>query len=338
MSGGGKPGASGMAGMAAAPAGGSPSGLNCPPEGAFVPNCVPGDGGEGGSAGEQAAWCEVDAAQGGQGGDPGLSGGGEGGVAMGTAGDGSVAGFGVGGVGGAGVGGTGFGGTGLTGSGSGGGPGGGSGFGGSKATGGTTGMAGGFNGTLFPIDDLQDGDELTLPILGGRGVWFVSNDATGEQFPAPCVLPTMQGMHTFGRDFDPAPGGWAQVGISMRSGAPACDGSIDASTMDGVRFRAQGSGLVRFMVTTSAVVPPDQGGTCLENCFNSHGVYVNLNPNGAEYFYLFDDLRQEPWGTQANFEASEVRALVWNARSPQNPSDPVECFDFWIDDVAFFKQ
>jgi len=141
--------------------------------------------------------------------------------------------------------------------------------------GGTTanpqGGSGGFGGnlTLIPIDDFEDGDDLSLPVLGGKGAWSIVNDGTGIQSPAPCATPSPKGragsthaFRTFGRDFFLDFGGFARLTLNLRSGPPECNAPIDASEADGVHFWVMSNVPIRFSVATIEVTPVDQDGTC----------------------------------------------------------------------------
>jgi hypothetical protein len=195
------------------------------------------------------------------------------------------------------------------------------------------------------IDDFEDGDDASLPLPDGQGFWFVVNDGSGQQFPAPCTLPSLlseperaseRAMRTYGQGFTTQPGGYSLIGLSVRSGAPACDQSIDASAFDGVEFWARGTGTVRFFIGTVATHPPADAGICTGTCYDAHGESVMLGPTWQLYRLRFDQLIQEGWGSPAGFDRSKILGLQWSAKvAPFNPT-PSACFDFWIDDVAFY--
>ncbi len=276
----------------------------CPDVPPFEPSCSPeASAGQGGAGGDTAGWCSAATTEGGAPADDN--------AAMGGA---AVDGDGAGGESGGGL-----------------------------VTGGAPSMPDPTSGLL--IDDFEDGDGTSFPVLGGQGLWFVVNDGSGLQFPAPCTLPSLlsepergsrRAMRTYGQGFISQPGGYSLIGLSVRSGAPACDQSIDASAFDGVEFWARGSGTVRFFIGTVATHPLIDAGSCPANCYDAHGNSVTLGATWQRYRMRFDQLLQEGWGYPAGFDRSKILGLHWSAKvAPFDPT-PSACFDFWIDDVAFY--
>jgi hypothetical protein len=197
------------------------------------------------------------------------------------------------------------------------------------------------------VDDFEDGDEVSLPVLGGQGVWYVVNDGSGLQFPSPCTLPSLlsepergseRAMRTYGQGFLSQPGGYSLIGLSVRSGAPACDQAIDASNYQGVEFWARGSGTVRFFIGTVATNPVVDAGTCPGNCYDAHGSAVILSDDWQVFRVSFAELTQEGWGYPAAFDPSKILGLQWSAKLAPFDFTPAACFDFWIDDVAFYSR
>jgi hypothetical protein len=194
------------------------------------------------------------------------------------------------------------------------------------------------------IDDLEDGDTLTGPVLGGRGGWYVVNDGSGAQFPAPCAMPSPEPnplrpgkweMRTYGAYFSPQPGGFANLGLALRSSrAGTCTGPVDASAYVGVKFWAHGSGFVRFSIATVVTNPLGDGGSCTENCYDAHGAVIELS-DGESVHLKFDSLVQEGWGTPVPFDRSQILGFQWTPKASSSVVAPASCFDFWIDDVAF---
>jgi hypothetical protein len=213
--------------------------------------------------------------------------------------------------------------------------------------------AGGSPGTTtyFPIEDFEDGDTWSNSVFGARGGWYTVNDCNGGlQFPLPCATPSPSNdgsphasafaMHTFGTGF--GPGTFAQLGLAFRSNAPACDGSLDATGADGVSFWAKGAPApiayqpIRFSIGTVATNPTTDDGTCTTGCWDAHGAVVTVGPDWHQYFVRFSELEQEHWGTPAQFDRSTILGFVWAAREQAIIYDQAHCFDFWVDDVAFF--
>lgn len=194
------------------------------------------------------------------------------------------------------------------------------------------------------VDDLEDGDDLTPPFLNGRGVWFTVNDGSGQQFPNPSCPPALpsplspvaSAMHTYGKGFTLNPGGYSLLGISAKSGA-TCNQPVDASGSSGVQFAARGSGFVRFFMGTVETNPIADFGTCQGGCYDSHGSIVQLTGNWTTYRVAFSQVVQEGWGAPAPFNPAHILTLQWSAKPAPGQPPPVSCFDFWIDDVAFYR-
>jgi hypothetical protein len=196
------------------------------------------------------------------------------------------------------------------------------------------------------VDNFEDGDGVSNIVFGVKGAWYVANDCSGSQFPLPCVLPSPtagwtnhapgRSMRTYGSGF--APASHAQLGVAFRSNAPACDGGVNAAEAEGVVFFARGEGtqLVHFSISTAATTPVEDGGTCSSDCWDAHGMNLTVGPEWRLYYVRFNDLRQEGWGSSAPFDPSTIRNFIWSARNPAPPAAQASCFDFTLDDVAFF--
>jgi hypothetical protein len=185
---------------------------------------------------------------------------------------------------------------------------------------------------FFLIDDLEDENQWVGPVLGARGAWYVASEGLGSTFPtsgcAPVTSPATEfvdhasnaAMHFYGS------GGftYAQIGIGLRSGAPACDQPLYALGMTGIRFWAKGTSSlqhVRFMIGTPEVTPPEYGGTCQVGCYNYPKVSELFNDEWREYLVPFAAL---------GVFTPTILTLIWE-------SEQSDCFDFWLDDVAFYK-
>ncbi len=203
-------------------------------------------------------------------------------------------------------------------------------------------------GAALLVDDFEDGDDLTPPFLNGRGAWFTANDGSGQQFPDPAcaaALPSLvagrsangkYAMHTYGKGFTLSPGGYSLVGISAKAGE-GCSQPVDASAFSGVQFTARGDGFVRFFMGTVETNPVADFGTCQAGCYDSHGFIVPLGPAWQTYRISFSQLVQEGWGAPAPFDPAHILTLQWSAKPAPGAPPPVTCFDFWIDDVSFYR-
>lgn len=197
------------------------------------------------------------------------------------------------------------------------------------------------------VDDLDDGDDLSQPFFNGRGAWFVVNDGMGQQFPSSCTpplplpapLPDASGnfaMHTYGKGFVPALGGYSLLGISVKAGSD-CSQPVDASSSSGVLFRARGRGLLRFFIGTVETNPPADFGICTGFCYDAFGAYRQLTEEWQTFRVPFSELTQEGWGTPTYFDAAHLLTLQWSGKLAPGNATPASCFDFWIDDVAFYR-
>jgi hypothetical protein len=209
--------------------------------------------------------------------------------------------------------------------------------------------AGGAHEYGASVDTFEDHDDTSSFVLNGRGAWFVANDGSGQQFPSPCVTPSLipggrgasgTAMHTYGSGFATLSTGFAVLGVALHSGAPDCAGPVDATGYDGVEFWVRGSGFVRFVVATLATTPISNSGECQSGCYDSHGALVPLTQEWSRVRVPFVKLAQEGWGTVAAFERSKILTLQWSPKTlggpPPSNTAPASCFDFWIDDVAFY--
>jgi hypothetical protein len=194
--------------------------------------------------------------------------------------------------------------------------------------------------TTYLIDDLEDGDVLTEPVFGGRGIWYVANDGSGLQFPTACPngpaygifpIPGGKAIHTYGRDFTgsglPDYVAYAQIGLSFHTSAPECELPLDASRAVGIKFRAKGSvGTQMIIVTlqTVATTPPEWNGTCTASCYQGFTTQVPVGPEFMEITIPFSYFVPGPYA----FDPATLLNITWSGQLP--------CFDFWIDDVAFY--
>ena len=192
------------------------------------------------------------------------------------------------------------------------------------------------------IDDLEDGDVRTFPVLGGQGDWFAVNDGSGQQFPMPCAISSLtengRAMHTYGQGFFSQAGGYSLLGFSLRSERGGCMGPVDASHYTGIEFLARGDGVLRVFIGTTATNPTADLGTCSGACYDAHGVTLNLTPGWGLHRIPFRYLAQEGWGSIAPFDPAQILAVSWSAKIDRGSIVPSSCFDFWIDDVAFYRE
>jgi hypothetical protein len=211
------------------------------------------------------------------------------------------------------------------------------------------------------IDDFEDGDGLIAPIGRRNGGWFVFNDGSGTQTPAPGtpVVPEVLDtsaqfmLHTTGTGFAPQgtvlPDGTSAFGAGVGASLvfDATTGKIapyDASQYGGIQFTFSTKSspdlalIVSFLIGTSATTPVDLGGTCTEGCFDDFG-FVGFVPPGEFTFsggFDWGALRQQGFGTPATFDPATILNVKWIVAFPNfGQSAASDSFDFRLDDVAF---
>jgi hypothetical protein len=91
---------------------------------------------------------------------------------------------------------------------------------------------------------------------------------------------------------------------------------------------------LRFSVQTTFTDPAHLPGGCRGQC-DTHGFWFGVGAGWDEYAISFDQLRQEGWGSAVPFEPDQVEALLWTPKAT-NGFDATSCYDFWLDDVAFY--
>ncbi len=198
----------------------------------------------------------------------------------------------------------------------------------------------------FMIDDFESGDIQVMQIDGRSGIWHLDNDGTKGtvQTPLGGFIPVEGGpddskkcAHTTGKGFSE----WgAELNVNLNT--PDYPGikkieykPYDASKYDGIIFMAKGKCDVRLNLTTVPIVPTYYGGTCNdknESCFDAHGKQFSIdNPDEwQEYIMYFSEIKQNGWGLKADFDPSLIMALQFFFA-------PNTEFDFWVDNISFFK-
>ena len=216
--------------------------------------------------------------------------------------------------------------------------GGGGGTGGASGTGGGTATGGGSAGPEL-IDDLEDGDGRILMSSGRQGPWHVFNSGdTGAGKP---IMPEMGGangsmwaMHTTGSGFMFAGLGF---GLNNADSAPesAQSKAYDASAWTGVVFMAKagstGSATLRVEAPMRDFVPSERGGTCSYDCWNVYGFSMTspLSTSWQEIRAPFASMKRET-GSSPAFDPKQLMTISFKHTGSDH-------FDFWIDDVRFYK-
>jgi hypothetical protein len=220
------------------------------------------------------------------------------------------------------------------------------------SSGGTSGSGGApdSGSNLDLIDDLEDNDSAIRQIAGRQGSWYVFNDGQGTQTPALGAFTPFTGgaqssryaTHTWGQGFSD----WG-AGIAVDLNNPGDQpqdprrGTYDVSSWQGFSFQAKGTGAVRFMVITRAVADAVDHGTCEPEpdrpCFDAHGARTWLTADWTQQRIRFSDLAQEGWGVSASFDAAQVLGVSFQHPEGADVTNKAAPFDFWIDDLALFR-
>jgi hypothetical protein len=220
---------------------------------------------------------------------------------------------------------------------------------GTSGTGGTGASDAGSGGTSgVPcgplIDDMEDGDGRICRGEGRYGVWYAFNDGTGTQWPAPSSpgIPiedeeleskreaSARAMHTYGSGFS----SWgAGIGLDF-----AFDGATysthAAGHYDGIVFYARSSAPLEIDVRISSqqTALAQYGGTCEREPCAPHSRRFAVEQEWGAYRVTFNDI---PRGFSSVHPADFMRGALLNLQFM--PADAVSPFDFWIDDVAFYR-
>ena len=200
--------------------------------------------------------------------------------------------------------------------------------GGSVVSGGTSSSSGGAGGAAtcpgaaaYMISDLEQQSQWAS--------WSTSHDMTagGMQTPAGAFVAEQlpdghYAVHTTGTGFTT----WG-AGVALNTAA--AKKCLDFSKFTGVKFRAKGPANLVVAAQVPGVVPVTSGGTCPDNCYDSHKVSVAVGADFAEYTLYWSQFQQAGWGTHADFQGSAVTLLDFEVGPTDMP------FNFWIDEVAF---
>jgi hypothetical protein len=242
-------------------------------------------------------------------------------------------------------------------------------------TGGSTGgggSSGGSSGTvdctmdtgtsMDTISDFEDGSGTVLPNQMRNGGWYAYNDASptcvespmgmssaGAEAVTPARCMSTYALHVkgmgcslwgagVGTDFaapPPPDGGAVDAG-----GATAAKTPYDVSMFAGVQFwgkiEAGSTASVRVKVPMTDDTKIVDGGNCMltetgtDKCSDDWGSKVALTTSWKLYKLPFASMMQEGWGKKFDFNKAHVTSVQFQVAAKTT-------FDFWIDDVSFFK-
>jgi hypothetical protein len=196
------------------------------------------------------------------------------------------------------------------------------------------------NQDLLLLDDFEDGDELSLPLAEGRGVWTTYNDASeaSYQFPEPCPKPTTLAgpdaqsklsLLTYGCGFNH----WgAGVKLTLHDAPNACSAPLSPSGYDGIQFWAQGSmRRLILQVDTDETTPDICAAAGLPPGCRAFSKEVFLEPGWNLLQIPFSELRGP--ASQLYAEGTLIRSINWRFL----PDAKNESYSFAIDDVALYR-
>lgn len=191
-----------------------------------------------------------------------------------------------------------------------------------------------------------------MQVAGRGGGFYMFNDGTGTQKPAPGALPdatkiarcdsvfalcmTGSGFTTWGA------GMGTDLGMVAKSGDGGMGAkmSYDASAYKGITFWAKANGAtgvpVRVSIKDKNTAP--EGGVCDAKvtsgdkaCNDDWGKLLTLTTDWKPYTIMFSDMKQAGWG--AAYTAFDVKA----AYSIQFQVSQGLDFDLCLDDLAFMR-
>ena len=197
------------------------------------------------------------------------------------------------------------------------------------------------------ISTFEDGTGAVQQVAGRGGGFYMFNDETGTQVPAPGAEPmatekahcdSVYALCTSGDGFTI----WgAGMGTDLGPTTGGVKSTYDASGYTGVAFwaiAAEGT-IMQLKVGIKDTNTAPEGGVCDPNepsgdtaCHNDWAMRVVMDTEWTHYTILFTELTQDPtWGMQFD------QFAVQQTYSIQFQVDAGLPFDFCIDDLVFVK-
>jgi len=182
------------------------------------------------------------------------------------------------------------------------------------------------------VDDFEDGDGVALPSEERDRDWsfFRDFDRPGQR-PRSLIpelarrpgSPSRRALHLTGPELQD----WGAV-LELAFAPHYC---YDASAYGGLSFWARGPGRLVVGVRENRVVPTAWGGTCADDCYNSHARIVNLSARWERYELPWAALRQRGY-EMPPVDPTSLHSLQFLVQAADTP------FDFWLDDVEFLPK
>jgi len=223
------------------------------------------------------------------------------------------------------------------------------------------------------IDDLEDGNNVILPVGQRQGYWYTYGVKEAMQTP----LPTQW----MGATFKPGPGGnpcslmpltaackamdtaamgmagsmlfsaetkgslppatdtvptYAGMGVDLNNHfAKSC--VYDGKAYKGISFYAKGSAFKVAVAIPGTVPTTSDSGACAAMCSDHFNMLVAPPPDGTtwkQFTIMWAELTQAGWGTPATFDASKLINIQFQVDGLTTATATAP-FDFSVDDLAF---
>jgi hypothetical protein len=183
---------------------------------------------------------------------------------------------------------------------------------------------------------------------GGRqGPWHIFNSADGgTQTPASnaALAPESGGANASQRAMHTRGSGYMFAGFGFDLNNPdsmpesmQCQ-AYDASAYSGISFMVKlgstGGAKLRLEVPSKEFVPVSRGGTCPDSgtCWNVYGFRLStaLTTSWQEVRVSFASMERELGGKTPALNVAQLMSISFK-------HEGTEAFDFWIDEIRFYK-
>jgi hypothetical protein len=184
------------------------------------------------------------------------------------------------------------------------------------------------------IDNFEDNNSQSVPVLGRGGYWWLHHDPNGSTLLPEKFAPedggpgtSKKALHVHGVTSSENGAYGSSVGVNI-----AEKGLYDGSQYVGISFKAKvGPGSTKAVrLKVGDVNTHGQLGTC-ETCWNHFGKDLQLTTEWQEYKLLFSELKQaDGWGAPRppSITPSQLASIDWTI-------GPGATFDLWVDELTF---
>lgn len=190
------------------------------------------------------------------------------------------------------------------------------------------------------VDDFEDADNKIFKVFEREGWWYTATDGTaGEQvFPdkgtfAPVPLPAAEASadNEYAAHLTAAgQTDWGVVwGTTLKWIRKGVGCPFNATGFAGFEFRAKGPATLWVNFPTPDTTPKEMGGRCSDKCWDSYGKLIRVKEGWNHYQIRWNQLQQEGWGTDAQFDLERLMNINFAAKTNALPAD------VWIDDLKF---